>query len=37
VADDLDLDFGAKLDQQDQNYMVGAASVFEGILAKAFQ
>jgi hypothetical protein len=37
LIDDLDLDFGAKLDQKDRNYIVGAASVLKGYLLKDFK
>lgn len=37
LIEDLDLDFGTKLDQKDQNYIVGAASVLKGYLLKDFK
>jgi hypothetical protein len=33
---DIDSTFGAKLDQKDQNYIVGAASVLKGYLLKNY-
>jgi hypothetical protein len=37
LIDDLDSDFGVKLKQKNQNYVVGAASVLKGYLLKDFK
>lgn len=37
LIEDLDRDFGKKLDQKDQNYIVGAASVLKAYFQKDFK
>jgi hypothetical protein len=37
VLDDLNIDFGAKLDQKNQNYTVTAASILKSYLLKDFK
>jgi hypothetical protein len=37
LIDDLDTDFGPKLDAKDQNYTVSAAKILKGYLLKDFK